>query len=80
MTNESLGDLIRRAEQTGMWLWSRYQNLWFSPDALRRENAAGRFLWDAENFQLRHPCERRAQLEKRAQEAAADLLRFKGKI
>jgi len=52
-----LDELIGRARQEGKWLWCRYHGLWFSPDQLEAENAAGRFRWGPESWKLRDPKE-----------------------
>ena len=53
----SLQELIAQARQEGKWLHCSYQDMWFSPDELEKENSNGKFRWDSSNFQLRNPDE-----------------------
>lgn len=57
-------ELIRDAERRGLWLRSPYQNLWFSPQELRDQNAKGSFCWGPLNFELRDPQEMVRALER----------------
>jgi len=50
--------LIRQAESEGKWLWCSYQDLWFSPQELRKAQAEGRFQWGPVNWKLRFPAEK----------------------
>jgi len=43
--------VIARAKE--LWFYANYQGLWFSPDELEKEQKQGKFLWTAENWQLR---------------------------
>lgn len=52
-----LEPLFARARAEGLWFYSAYQDLWFSPDELAAVQAAGRFRWGAVNWQLRKPDE-----------------------
>lgn len=61
-----LQPLIEEARRRRLWLYCRYQNLWFSPAELEAENANGKFRWGPVNFELRDPLEYVAQAEKRA--------------
>ena len=36
-----LNELIAQARREGKWLWTPYQDLWFSPDKLAAANARG---------------------------------------
>lgn len=54
---KSLTALILQARAEGKWLWVSYQDLWFTPDELARDNARGAFRWAPENFRLRDPSE-----------------------
>lgn len=56
-TADQLIALFVRARAEGLWFYSSYQDLWFSPDELTAEHAAGRFRWGPENWQLRPPAE-----------------------
>lgn len=48
-----MDELIDRAEREGKWLRTHYQDIWFKPSELRKERAAGRFLWGAPTWTLR---------------------------
>lgn len=53
----TLAELIAKAEREKLWLHCVYQDLWFSPQELRAENAAGKFQWGVQNWTLRDPKE-----------------------
>ena len=55
--------MFKEADETGKWFWCHYQDLWFSPDKLRKEQAEGRFRWGAVNWKLRDPAERVLETE-----------------
>ena len=55
---ETLAPMFDRAERNGLWFFSPYQQLWFSPAQLKAEHAKGRFIWGPVNWQLRMPHER----------------------
>ena len=59
----ALDALIDQAEHEKKWLWSRYQDLWFSPSELRQKNNEGWFRWGAVNWELRDPAERLAEYD-----------------
>lgn len=63
--------LIEQARAQGLWLWCRYQDLWFSPGELADAHRNGRFMWSAENWRLRHPSEQLAAANRKVQEALA---------
>jgi hypothetical protein len=69
-------ELLREAERTGMWLWSQYQDLWFSPAELRKAQLEGKFRWGPENWKLRDPREQAEALEREAQAARDRADRF----
>ena len=62
ITFETLDQMIAEAEATGMVLNSTYQNLWFTPAELRKENANGRFRWGPVNWELHRPEEHTVEL------------------
>jgi len=64
-----LQNLIDEARKNGKWLWSSYQDLWFSPDDLEAENRAGRFRWGVVNWKLRDPQERLTEAQERTRRA-----------
>lgn len=61
-----LQPLFDKARREGLWFFSPYADSWFSPDALEKEQANGRFRWGAVNWQLRDPREEVAALRRRA--------------
>ncbi|ATF11600.1 hypothetical protein A616_06265 [Brevibacillus brevis X23] len=64
-TQEILDDLrplFEQAEREGLFFYSNYQQLWFSPQSLRLEQSKGHFIWGASNWQLRDPKERLQEL------------------
>lgn len=67
-----LHEMINQARAQSMWLWCRYQDLWFSPDELESAHRSGRFMWGAVNWTLRHPSERLEAAELRLKEAQAE--------
>jgi hypothetical protein len=71
---KALEPLFTTAKLNGLWFFTRYQQLWFSPEELYRENKSGRFLWGPSNWELRDPKERLEQLRSDAKTAttAAD--------
>lgn len=72
--------MIEKARRNGMWLWSRYQDLWFSPDELESKQAAGRFCWGPANWSLRHPSERLKELESRCDRAFRECMEFRDRL
>jgi hypothetical protein len=86
---EELAGLIAEAESKGLWISSRYQELWFSPDELRRNNARGAFLWSRDNWKIADPTIHLETLRQRASQASRDvedfawrleLARFRGSL
>lgn len=69
--------LIDKAEKEGKWLWCRYQDLWFSPAELRKEQANGNFRWGAVNWELRDPQDGLAELEHDVALAEGEVAAFK---
>lgn len=53
--HEGMQELFVRARREHLWFHSNYQDLWFSPAQLEREQANGRFLWGPANWTLEHP-------------------------
>ena len=68
----SMEEMFAEARKTGKWFYCSYQSLWWSPDRLAAEQAAGRFRWSPDNFQLRDPQEYLAQARSRTQAAQAE--------
>jgi len=71
----SLIPLFEKAEREGLWFFSPYQQLWFSPRELRAAQAEGRFRWGAVNWKLRPPTEYRDEARARWAEAEGEFNR-----
>lgn len=67
--DESLKPLFEEAEEKGLWFYSIYHGLWFSPSELKESQARGGFRWGAVNWKLRNPQEHLEQLKKKAADA-----------
>lgn len=52
-TIESMAPMLRTAEVRGLFLFSRYRSLWFTPQQLKEEWKRGRFIWGPSQWQLR---------------------------
>lgn len=72
--------LYEKAEKEGLWFWSRYQDLWFSPSELKEAQGQGRFLWGYVNWELRDPKEKIAQLQRTKSTIDEEIERFKSRI
>ncbi len=77
---KSLAPLFKEADEKGLWFYCSYQDLWFSPDDLRSEQANGRFVWGAVNWRLRRPSERMDQLQEAAISAKLAADRFRAQL
>lgn len=60
---KALYDLADQAEREGLFLWTSYQDIWFSPSAIRAAWEEGRFRWGAINWSLRDPKEKLAEIK-----------------
>jgi hypothetical protein len=60
---QSLVPLFQEARERRLWFYCSYQDLWFSPDELEKEQTAGKFVWGAANWRLRNPEELVAEKE-----------------
>lgn len=76
----SLEAMIREARTLGRVLHCSYQDMWFTPDELEAENRVGRFCWGPQNFELRLPGERTAQLERKLTTMQGELENWKKRI
>lgn len=76
----SMGPLFAKAEQLGLWFYSPYQSLWFSPQRLRDQQAQGRFMWGAVNWELRDPKEHAAKLRQKAKDANREAEAFEAEL
>lgn len=68
--------LFEQARAEGKWFWTRYQDIWFSPDQLAAEHAKGSFRWGPVNWKLRDPQERVNEAKARADAAQAEYNRI----
>lgn len=73
----TLQQKIDQAKKEGKWLRVHYQDLWYSPEQLEKENATGNFRWDANNFELRDPREKLKQLQEKLDAALEEYERYK---
>lgn len=76
MILKELEPLFKRARVEGLWFWTSYQDLWFSPDDLEERQREGRFIWGAVNWKLRDPMERLKEMEEKAKGAARAAIGF----
>ncbi len=62
---DALAALFVEAHAKGLWFFHGGLSgpLWFSPNELEKEQAAGRFVWGAVNWRLRNPRERLVQID-----------------
>ena len=73
-------EIIAKARKEGKWIYCRYQDLWFSPDDLEKQNKCGRFLWGTINWEVKDPQERVKELRIAAIKALTELLQFKSRL
>lgn len=78
--DDSLAPLFKEAREKGLWFYSWYAELWFSPDELEAANKAGTFRWGAVNWRLRDPAERVNQLRDKIRQAQAELEQFERRL
>jgi hypothetical protein len=77
---EELKPLFEKAEKEGLWFYTNYQSLWFTPEQLREKQKEGRFVWGKENWQLRNPRERLKEIKKKNQELEQKIERFEQRL
>ena len=77
---KGLEPLFKQAEQEGKWFYISYQQLWFSPQELRKEQAAGSFVWAACNWKLRDPYVALQGLDQKIADARKDKLEFENRM
>lgn len=77
---EDMIEMFREARAKGLWFYTHYQNLWFSPDELESNQKDGLFRWGPTNWQLRDPQECEQDLRAKIADAEAALELFKKKI
>lgn len=64
---ETLAPMIADAKRRGLWFSCTsflVGSLWFSPQELERELAAGRYHWGPENWRLEDPMKRVFELDR----------------
>jgi hypothetical protein len=49
--------MFKEAEEKGLWFYTDYQGLWFSPSQLRNSMDKESFCWPPANWRLRNPLE-----------------------
>lgn len=76
----SMESLFRRAREERLWFFSSYQQLWFSPEELKRAQDCGDFRWGVANWELRDPRERVNQLRTQATALLRAAETIEGKI
>ncbi len=59
---EPLRWMFEKARRDGLWFFSSYQRMWFSPSELERHQRNGRFRWGPVNWVLKNPQERILEL------------------
>jgi hypothetical protein len=72
---EDFDPLFERSEREGLWFWTRYQDLWFSPDTLRAYHQRGSFIWEVADWSLRDPKEHIEELSRKVAQAETELAR-----
>lgn len=71
-----LQPLFKEAEEKGLWFYGAYHDIWFTPDELRKKHAEGKFLWGAVNWKLRHPSERKTEIDRQIENLNKEKQRF----
>ena len=77
---KTLEPLFEQAEKEGLWFYSTYQDLWFTPKELRSNQANGTFVWGVVNWKLRKPQEKIDSLESLKLNIENQIREFKEKI
>lgn len=72
--------LFAEAEGTDLWFHCLYQDLWFSPTELRREQKNGRFRWGAVNWKLENPATHLGTLKNKCETAQREYDAFKNRL
>ncbi len=54
--------LIRKAEENSMFLYCIHDDIWFSPEELKEQNAVGKYCWNKYNWKLISPFDKLAEL------------------
>ena len=70
---EGIAEMMAEAKEKGLWFYSTYQALWFSPSELTELMNNGRFRWGPHNWLLRHPSLLTHEYESQAKAAQSRL-------
>jgi len=57
-TLKTLEPLFKEAREKNLLFYCYYQNLWFTPDELQKENEKGKFIWGSINWELKTPTDK----------------------
>lgn len=68
VNKKNLSHLFKIAEEQGLWFYSHYQQMWFSPRELKEQQSRGHFVWGAVNWELRDPKIKLKQFEREIEE------------
>lgn len=77
---DELEPLFEKAEKEDLWFYCSYQNLWFSPDDLRKRHKNGQYIWSIDNWELRDPKEKLAMLEEKKIKIQKEIDELKTKL
>jgi hypothetical protein len=77
---EELRPMFKEAIETNKWFYTNYQNLWFTPYELVKEQNDGRFRWGKAHWSLRDPYEALDQIEMRIQAVRKEYESFSKRI
>lgn len=75
-----LAPMFAEAERDGLWFNSTYQDLWFSPDELRKQHGRGSFVWGPVNWTLRDPKEHLARVRRAIEEHKREVAEIEARI
>lgn len=78
--NEAMRPLFERARREGLWFYTNYQDMWFTPDELAARHANRQLRWGPVNWQLRDPRALTAELERAVVDATAALARHRERL
>jgi len=74
---KGLEPLYKKAEEEGLWFHSNYQDMWFSPEELKKKQEKGTFIWSAINWDLADPIKRLKYLKDDKESAEKEYNDFK---
>ena len=76
----SLKPLLETAEKEGLWFHQIYQDMWFSPEELRKYHTFRKYVWGPANWVLRSPHERLQELENKRANIDKSIQEFRTRI